>query len=275
MTIGTSNVSASSIAAEIGKSQSNLSIRDAAQDTLILNPSNSRQTFTLSDTITLTTQDTAVADNMNLQGSNNFEMSEFKSYNKVNRIVFSSTSSSRVEHTETIGRDVGEISEPNQCECLVRGSAEIYCKRVGNDIVWYVGEGLLSSGVGTSRKEGTGFSGSDVECARLVGAAANTAATVSVTYSTAHTITGFIGGVPTANSSGSTSSNLVSTNTKIGFDFRINADVETFGNGQAVVFVYHVDFTVTIPDRDPRVFRFSASPIKGQFTSNYQGFNQC
>ena len=42
-----------------------------------------------------------------------------------------------------------------------------------------------------SRKEGTGFSGSDVECARLAGAAANTAATVSVTYSSAHTITGF------------------------------------------------------------------------------------
>ena len=39
MTIGTSNVSFSSIASEIGKSQTNLSLRDAAQDTLILNPS--------------------------------------------------------------------------------------------------------------------------------------------------------------------------------------------------------------------------------------------
>ena len=43
MTIGTSNVSFSSIASEIGKSQTNLSLRDAAQDTMILNPGNSRQ----------------------------------------------------------------------------------------------------------------------------------------------------------------------------------------------------------------------------------------
>ena len=66
MTIATSNISASSIAAEIGKSQSNMSITDAGRRTVILNPSNSRQSFTLSDSLTLTTQDTAVADNMNL-----------------------------------------------------------------------------------------------------------------------------------------------------------------------------------------------------------------
>ena len=273
MTIATSNISASSIAAEIGKSQSNMSITDAGRRTVILNPSNSRQSFTLSDSLTLTTQDTAVADNMNLV-SGGVEMSEFGGYNHVNQIVFSSTTSSVGNFPETICRDAGSITV-NPCGAPVRGSAEIYCKRVGNDIVWYVGEGQFSSVIGTSKKEGTGFSGSDVECARLAGAAANTAATVSVTYSSAHTITGFITGVPGAFSSGSTSSNLVSTNTKIGFDFRINADVETFGNGQAVVFVYHVDFTVTIPDRDPRVFRFSASPMKGQFTSNYQGINQC
>ena len=57
MTIGTSNVSFSSIASEIGKSQTNLSLKDAAQDTMILNPSNSRNTFTLTDSITLTTEE--------------------------------------------------------------------------------------------------------------------------------------------------------------------------------------------------------------------------
>ena len=88
MTIGTSNVSFSSIASEIGKSQTNLSLRDAAQDTLILNPSNSRQTFTLTDSLTLNQQDSAVADNMNLAGSTNFEVSEFKSYDKVDEIIF-------------------------------------------------------------------------------------------------------------------------------------------------------------------------------------------
>jgi len=272
MTIGTSNVSFSSIASEIGKSQTNLSLKDAAQDTMILNPSNSRNTFTLTDSITLTTEDTSVADNMNLAGSNNFEMSEFKSYNKVDKIVFSSTTSSVGNFPETIVRDVGSQSTTS-CIGVVRGSAEIYCKRVGNDCVWYVGEGQLSSFVGTSRKEGTGFSGSDVEVARLAGVGSST--TVSVTYSTAHMVTGFIDGIPAAFSSGSTNSSLASTNTKIGFDFRLNTNNETYGNTQNVVFVYHVDFTVTVPNYDSRVFRFSASPMKGQFTTNSDGFNQC
>ncbi len=96
MTIGTSNVSFSSIAAELGKSQTNLSLKDAAQDTLILNPGNSRQTFTLTDSLTLNTQDSATADNMNLAGSTNFEVSEFKSYDKAPQIIFSSSSSSSV-----------------------------------------------------------------------------------------------------------------------------------------------------------------------------------
>ena len=270
MTIGTSNVSFSSIAAEIGRSQTNMSLTDAGRDTLILNPSNSRQSFTLTDTITLTTQDTAVADNMNLS-SGAVEVSEFKSYNKVPQIVFSSTTSSVGNYPETIVRDTSNQSS-NQCNTPVRGSAEIYCKRVGNDLVWYVGEGQLSSFQGTSRKEGSGFSGSDVECARLAGVGSST--TVSVTYSTAHSISGIIGGVPGAFSSGSTSSNLSSTNTKIGFDFRINTTIE-LASSQAVVFVYNVDFTVTVPNYDARVFRFSASPVKGQYTTNANGSASC
>tara|TARA_B100001063_G_C16720676_1_gene533381 strand:+ start:346 stop:1164 length:819 start_codon:yes stop_codon:yes gene_type:complete len=272
MTIGTSNVSFSSIASEIGKSQTNLSLRDAAQDTMILNPSNSRQTYTLTDTITLTTQDSSVADNMNLAGSNNFEVSEFKSYDKVDKIVFSSTSSSPVEHNETIIYD-GGVQTTASCIGIVRGSAEIYCKRVGSDLVWFVGEGGAASGPGGSRKEGTSFNGTDTEAARLAGVGSST--TVSVTYSSAHTITGFIDGVPAAFSSGSTNSNLASTNTKIGFDFRLDTTNETFSSQHTIVFVYHVDFTVTVPGYDARVFRFSAAPMKGRFTTNSNGNEQC
>jgi hypothetical protein len=272
MTIGTSNVSFSSIASEIGKSQTNLSLRDAAQDTLILNPGNSRQTFTLTDSLTLNTQDSTVADNMNLAGSNNFEVSEFKSYDKVDKIVFSSTSSSPIEHNETIIYDGGVQSEEG-CHGVVKGSAEIYCKRVGNDLVWFVGEGGSAFGPGGSRKEGTSFNGTDTEAARLAGVGSST--TVSVTYSTAHMITGFIDDVPAAFSSGSTSSNLASTNTKIGFDFRLNTTNETYGNQQSVVIVFHVDFTVTVPGYDARVFRFSAAPMKGRFTTNSTGNEQC
>ena len=177
MTIGTSNVSFSSIAAEIGKSQTNLSLRDAAQDTLILNPSNSRQTFTLTDSLTLNTQDSTVADNMNLAGSNNFEASEFKSYDKAGIIFSSSTnSSSTTADDETIVNLTGDNS--GGCQVTVRMGGEIYCKRVGNDLVWYVGEGEFDTG--SHKKESTAI-GSDTECARLAGVGSST--NVSVAYS--------------------------------------------------------------------------------------------
>ena len=66
MAIGTSNISFSTIAAEVGESNSNLSRSDLCRKQIILNPSNSRQTYTLTDNLTLNSQDSTVADNMNL-----------------------------------------------------------------------------------------------------------------------------------------------------------------------------------------------------------------
>ena len=52
MTIGTSNVSFSSIATEVGvAANSNISLKDVSQKQMILNPANSRQTFTLTDSL--------------------------------------------------------------------------------------------------------------------------------------------------------------------------------------------------------------------------------
>ena len=254
MTIGTSNVSFSSIASEIGKSQTNLSLRDAAQDTLILNPSNSRQTFTLTDSLTLNQQDTAVADNMNLAGSTNFEVSEFKSYDKVSEIIFSSSPNdgSITSKNETLSVNNGTSTISGFCQVPVNMAGEIYGKRVSNDLVWYVSEGDYTS-TGSHFKESSSFS-SDTECARLAGVGSST--NVSVAYSVLQQQSGFFDASLGAFSSGSTNSSLGSTNTKIGFDFRISGLGECVTSYHSFIVRTQIDFTVTVPNYDARIFRF-------------------
>jgi hypothetical protein len=264
MTIGTSNVSFSAIASEIGKSQTNLSLRDAAQDTLILNPSNSRQTFTLTDSLTLNTEDTAVADNMNLAGSSNFEVSEFKSYDKVDEIIFSSSpnDSSVTSQNETLNVTNGTTPISGFCQVPVNMAGEIYGKRVGNDLVWYVSEGdYTTSGPGGHSKESTSFS-SDTECARLAGVGSST--NVSVSYSILRQTTGFFDVFLSAFSSGSTNSNLSSTNTKIGYDFRLTGLGECIQSPHSIIVGIQMDYTVTVPNYDARKFRFFVG-FKGRY----------
>ena len=262
MTIGTSNVSFSSIASEIGKSQTNLSLRDAAQDTLTLNPSNSRQTFTLTDSLTLNQEDTAVADNMNLAGSTNFEVSEFKSYDKVSEIIFSSSPNdgSITSQNETLNVTNGSSAITGYCFVPVNMAGEIYGKRVGNDLVWYVSEGDYVSTGGHS-KESTGFS-SDTECARLAGVGSST--NVSVSYSILRQTTGFFDAYLSAFSSGSTNSNLSSTNTKIGYDFRLSGQGECIQLEHSIITAIQMDYTVTVPNYDARKFRFFVA-FKGRY----------
>ena len=261
MTIGTSNVSFSAIAAEIGKSQTNLSLRDAAQDTLILNPGNSRQTFTLTDSLTLNTEDTTVADNMNLAGSTNFEVSEFKSYNKAG-IVFSSSPNdgSITSQNETLNVTNGTTAITGFCQVPVNMAGEIYGKRVGNDLVWYVSKGDYLS-TGGHGKESSGFS-SDTECARLAGVGSST--NVSVSYSILRQTTGFFDAALSAFSSGSTNSSLASTNTKIGYDFRLSGMGECIQNAHNIITCIIMDYTVTVPNYDARNFRFFVG-FKGRY----------
>ena len=49
MTIGTTNVSFSAIASEFSLANTNLSLQDLGKKQIILNPGNSRQTYTLTD----------------------------------------------------------------------------------------------------------------------------------------------------------------------------------------------------------------------------------
>ena len=253
MAIGTSNVTFSAIATELGATaNSNVSLQGLGQKQVILNPTNSRQTYTLTDSITLTTQDSAVADNMNMGGSNNHEVSEFKSLTINDPIVFSSTTSSTGSESETVNV-FNQAS--GSCQVLVRLSGEIYCKRVGTDLVWYVGGGA-NGNFGNHNKEGSAFDGnsSDVECARLAGIATNTSTTVSVSATTLENTTQLA--TTSTVSSGSTSSSLASTNTKIGFDCRHNGTFECAGNNRQVKVRIQLDFTVTEPSKRPRTFRF-------------------
>ena len=53
MTIGTTNIGFSTIATEVGLSNTNLSLSDLCRKQIVLDPTNSRQTYTLTDNLTL------------------------------------------------------------------------------------------------------------------------------------------------------------------------------------------------------------------------------
>ena len=265
MAIPTSNISMTGIATELGISTSNISLDSMGDKMIVIDPGSSRQTFTLTDTITLTTDDTSVAANMNT-GSGSTQMSEFGGYTKANPIQFSSTNSAVFEQVETV--NVSDTVSNTGCQVPIRLSSEIYAKRVSNDLVWYVGEGNFSSN-GQHYKEGTQI-GTDTECARLAGVAANTSTTVSVAYSMVTQNPGFSDVTLSAVSTGSTSNNLVSSNTKCGFDFRLLGISENNNSQQSVVYTMLVKYTVTHPNHVPRVFGFFVG-LKGLYTANANG----
>jgi len=259
MAIPTSSITMSAIASELGISTSNISLDSLGDKMIVLDPGSGRQTFTLTDTITLTTDDTSVAANMNT-GSGSTQMSEFGGYTKANPIQFSSTSSTRTSKVET--NNVSSVVSNGGCFVPVHMSGEIYAARVSNDLVWYINEGNDSTG--THYKEGSTYSG-NTEVARLAGVGANTSTTVSVAYSTLES-SGQVDVTVGAHSTGSTSNNLTSTNTKCGFDFRMSGVGECLPNGTDVVHRFQVDYTVTHPSHVARVFRFFIA-LKGRFTT--------
>ena len=261
MAIPTSNITMSGIATELGISTSNISLNDLGDRMIVLDPGSSRQTFTLTDTITLTTDDTSVAANMNTATPN---MGDFGGYTKANPILFSNTASAFGQHDETANSE--QTVQQNACFVPIRQSVGIYCQRSGNDLVWKVMRGNFSLN-STHRKESSKFT-SDTECARLAGIASNTSTTVSVNYTSAYLQTGLTTFASSAISTGSTSSNLVSSNTKIGFEFRMLGQSES-QNQQTVLLGFNVDFTVSHPNHVPRVFRFPVA-MKGRYTGGSQ-----
>ena len=263
MTIGTTNVGVSTVRAELGLSYSagdNISLSDMNTKHIVIDLSNttdSRFTLTKISGVTMTADDTATS-NQNALDSNPSGLGEWRSYD-LNGLVFSSYDTSTSSNDETVTGGLFSADNPNACFLTVRNSVELYCSRVGNDIVWYGGEGRHGS-THTSETEGGNVISSDTEVARLAGAATTSSTgdtTVSVASpTTEYTSQGIWGASPVAVSSGSTSSQLTSTNTKIGYEHHTTGVSECHPSGATNIHRWSLNYTVTPVGMNARTFKF-------------------
>lgn len=262
MTIGTSNISFSTIATEVGLSNSNLSLSDLCRKQIVLDPANSRQTYTLTDNLTLTTADATVADNMNL-ASGPDEVSEFKSFGQ-DGIQFSSASSNVSTEVESYQH---QTSVSGGCIVALLTSIRIWVQRSGNDLVFYADEGSNGS-LQFHYREGTSVSGAQ-ELARLAGVGTG-ATSVSQTITSIHSTGagGIIGNVA-FNSLGlnGTFGNTSSTNTKIGYNYQGNFSGECIPSGASLVKVYRHGFNITPVGKRVRTINFYTAIKSIMFTN--------
>ena len=256
------NIGVSTVRAELGLSFSagdDISIKDMNTKHIAVDLSNttdSRFTLTKKTGMTMTSDDVATTA-QNALASNPSSLGEWRSYDYVNPIVFSSYSASTASTAQSV---TGLLTsyETTSCIVFVQNSVELYCKRVGNDIVWYGGEGTYGSTHITNTEGGTSIT-SDTEVARLAGAATTSSTgdtTVSVTYGTAYNAQGIYEAGPAAVSSGSTGSQMTSTNTKVGYEMKTSGASECHPNGDYNVHRWNLDFTVNPVGMNSRVIRF-------------------
>lgn len=263
MTIGTTNVGVSTVRAELGLSYSagdNISLKDMNTKHIAVDLSNttdSRFTLTKRSGMTMTADDVATS-NQNALASNPSSLGEWRSYDYVNPIVFSSygtTTGSTVQSVQ------GHLTSFSTTGCIgfgIKNSVELYCKRVGNDIVWYGGEGRWGSTHTTSTEGGSSIT-SDTEVARLAGAATTSSTgdtTVAVAISTVHNQWDIFTAGPANASSGSTNSQLTSTNTKVGYESHTSGYSDCIAGGAYNIHRWKHEYTVTPVGMNARVFRF-------------------
>jgi len=266
MTIPTSNIGFSTIATEVGLANSNLSLSDLCRKQIILDPANSRQTYTLTDNLTLTTADATVADNMNL-ASGPDEVSEFKSFGQ-DGIQFSSASSLRYTEVESYQH---QTSVSGACQVPLLTSVRVWVQRSGNDLVFYADEGSHGS-INYHYREGTSVSGTQ-ELARLAGVGTGATA-VSQNITSIYSIgAGGITGAVAFNTTGlsGTSGNTSSTSTKIGYNYYGSFMGECIPNGADLVKVWRHGFNITPVGKRVRTINFYTS-IKSLMTTN---INEC
>ena len=256
MTIGTTNIGVSTVRAELGKSYSagdNISLKDMNTKWVAIDKSNASDSrFTLTGVGTMTSDDTVTSDQSDLD-SNPSSLSEWKNYNRVTPITWDAAASNSTLSDTSVYTSIPSTS--GGCSAIVQNSVELYCKRVSNDIVWYGGEGVHATGHITYIGNDSAIT-SDTEIARLAGAAADTSTTVSVAYGNAITPVNNIPVNAQATSSGSTSSNLVSTNTKIGYKWATQSIAECAIGGSTSYWKWYITFTVTVAGCEPRDFKF-------------------
>ena len=262
MTIGTSNISFSTIATEVGLSNSNLSLSDLCRKQIILGSSNPLQTYNITDNLTLSTTDNVIADNMNL-ASGPDEVSEFKSFGQ-DGIQFSSASSNVAHEVESYQH---QTSVSGSCVTGLVTSIRLWVQRSGNDLVFYADEGSNGS-LQYHYREGTSVSGTQ-ELARLAGVGTG-ATSVSQTITSIHsTGAGGIIGSVAFNTTGltGTSGNTSSTNTKIGYNYHGSFIGECIPSGASLVKVYRHGFNITPVGKRVRTINFYTA-IKSQMFTN-------
>ena len=251
MTIPTTNIGFSTIATEVGLSNSNLSLSDLCREQIVLDPTNSRQTYTLTDNLTLTTADATVADNMNL-ASGPDEVSEFKSFGQ-DSIQFSSASSNVSTEVESYQH---QTTVSGSCIVALLTSIRIWVQRSGNDLVFYADEGSHGS-INYHYREGTAVSGTQ-ELARLAGVGTGATSVTQTVTSIHSTGAGGIIGSVAFNTTGltGTSGNTSSTNTKIGYNYHGSFIGECIPSGASLVKVYRHGFNITPVGKRVRTINF-------------------
>jgi len=251
MTIPTTNIGFSTIATEIGIANTNLSLSDLCREQIVLDPTNSRQTYTLTDNLTLTTADATVADNMNL-ASGPDEVSEFKSFGQ-DGIQFSSASSSVNTEVESYQH---QTSVSGSCVTGLVTSIRLWVQRSGNDLVFYADEGSHGT-IASHYREGTSVSGTQ-ELARLAGVGTG-ATNVTQTITSVHSsgFAGIIGSIG-FNTTGLTASSgtTASTNSKIGYNYYGSFIGECITSGASLVKVYRHGFNITPVGKRVRTINF-------------------
>ena len=251
MTIPTTNIGFSTIATEVGLSNSNLSLSDLCRKQIILGSSNPLQTYNITDNLTLSTTDNVIADNMNL-ASGPDEVSEFKSFGQ-DGIQFSSASSNVAHEVESYQH---QTTVSGSCVVALLSSIRIWVQRSGNDLVFYADEGSHGS-LTLHYREGTSVSGTQ-ELARLAGVgtgATNVTQTVTSIHSTG---AGGIIGTVGFNTTGLTASSgtTASTNSKIGYNYYGSFLGECITSGAALVKVYRHGFNITPVGKRVRTINF-------------------
>tara|TARA_Y100000996_G_scaffold410286_1_gene392382 strand:+ start:343 stop:1146 length:804 start_codon:yes stop_codon:yes gene_type:complete len=262
MTIGTTNIGFSTIATEVGLANTNLSLSDLCREQIVLDPANSRQTYTLTDNLTLTTADATVADNMNL-ASGPDEVSEFKSFGQ-DGIQFSSSS---IQVSTEVESYQHQTSVSGSCIVQLQTSIRVWVQRSGNDLVFYADEGSHGS-LDYHYREGTAVSGTQ-ELARLAGVgtgATNVTQTISLSQSQG---SGGIIGAIAFNTTGltGTTGTTSSTNSKIGYNYYGSFMGECIPSGANLVKVYRHGFNITPVGKRVRTINFYTA-IKSQLFTN-------
>ena len=291
MTIGSSNVSFSTIATEKGIAQSNMSLKDLSDKEVKISLGSgtsissqyglSRTTLYYGSTNGSRTNGVVTsAQGTGSAGLNTtpYSMSEWVGYNPIANATWGNSSNPVVEHR----RDLGTISS---CIIPIHTGLEIYCQKSGSTISIY-GKGQSGLGIAPSfNNNGSISATSSTQTIATITESTSgmlpTGCTMSYgTVVNSATGTAFGTGSYVQTISGGTNSTTNLGATKVGYKFGVNTQLEgANNNGGSVTFAIEVRFNWTYPSGpsgttyNPTYHGLTCS-VGGSATHG-SGFDQC